>query len=102
MHSQDHEEEFVGMIVTLAEPEEKIKRYRRQIQDIKDVVRCPQCSAEVQPDAAFCGSCGTPMPKAQPVNTDDLVQCDSCDAMVKSGTKIEDNIAFCTECGTKL
>ena len=96
MHSQDHEEEFVGMIATLAEAEEKVKSYRQQIQDIKGVVRCPQCGAEVQSGAAFCSSCGTPMPKAQPVNTDDLVRCDSCGAMVKKGVR------FCTACGKPM
>ena len=96
MHSQDHEEEFVGMIATLAEAEEKVKSYRQQIQDIKGVVRCPQCGAEVQSGAAFCSSCGTPMPKAQPVNTDDLARCDSCGAMVKKGVR------FCTACGKPM
>ena len=82
MHAHDHEEEFAGMIASLADAEEKVKRYREQIQDIKGVVRCPQCGAEVQSGSAFCSSCGT-MPKAKPINTDDLVRCDSCGAMVK-------------------
>lgn len=83
MHAHDHEKEFAGMIASLADAEEKVKRYREQIQDIKGVVRCPQCGAEVQSGSAFCSSCGTPMPKAKPINTDDLVRCDSCGAMVK-------------------
>mgnify|MGYP002796599112 FL=1 len=96
MHSHDHEEEFVGMIATLAEAEEKVKSYRQQIQDIKGVVRCPHCGAEVQSGAAFCSSCGTPMTKAQPINTDDLVRCDNCGAMVKKGVR------FCTACGKPM
>ena len=96
MHPHDHEEEFAGMVASLAEAEEKIKSYRQQIQDIKGVVRCPQCGAEVQSGAAFCSSCGTPMPKGQSVNTDDLVRCDSCGAMVKKGVR------FCTACGKPM
>ena len=36
------------------------------------------------------------MPKVQPVNTDDLVRCDSCGAMVKKGVR------FCTACGKPM
>ncbi len=96
MHPHDHEEEFAGMVASLAEAEEKIKSYRQQIQDIKGVVRCPQCGAEVQSGVAFCSSCGAPMPKVQPVNTDDLVCCEGCGAMVKKGVR------FCTSCGKPM
>lgn len=96
MHSHDHEEEFTGMIASLMESEEKIRTCRQQIQDIKGVIRCPQCGAEIQSGAAFCSSCGTPMPKVQPVNTDDLVRCEGCGAMVKKGVR------FCTSCGKPM
>lgn len=96
MHPHDHEDEFAGMISSLVEAEEKIKRYRQQIQDIKGVVRCSQCGAEVQSGIAFCSSCGAPMPKVQPVNTDDLMRCESCGAMVKKGVR------FCTSCGKPM
>lgn len=96
MHPHDHEEEFAGMVASLAEAEEKIKSYRQQIQDIKGVIRCPQCGAEVQSGVAFCSSCGAPMPKVQLVNTDDLVRCEGCGAMVKKGVR------FCTSCGKPM
>ena len=82
--------------VGLVEAEEKIKNYRQQIHDIKGVVRCSQCGAEVQSGVAFCSSCGTPMPKVQPINTDDIVRCESCGAMVKKG------VHFCTSCGKPM
>ena len=96
IHSHDHEEEFTGMIVSLAEAEEKIKNYRQQVQDIKGVVRCSQCGAEVPSGVAFCSSCGAPMPKIQPVNTEDVVRCEGCGAMVKKGVR------FCTSCGKPM
>lgn len=96
MHSHNHEEEFAGMIATIEESEEKIWNYRQQIQDIKGVTRCAQCGAEVQASVAFCSSCGAPMPKVQPVNTDDTVRCESCGAMVKKGVR------FCTSCGKPM
>lgn len=96
MHSHDHEEEFAGMISSLEEAEEKIRSYRQQIQDIKGVVRCSQCGAEVQSGVAFCSSCGAPMPKVQPVDMEDLVRCECCGAMVKKGVR------FCTACGKPM
>lgn len=96
MHIRDYEEEFAGMITSLAEAEEKIKNYRQQILEIKGVARCPQCGAEVQSGTAFCSSCGAPMPKAQPVNTDDLIPCEGCGSLVKKGVR------FCTSCGKPL
>lgn len=96
MHIRDYEEEFSGMITSLAEAEEKIKNYRQQILEIKGVARCPQCGAEVQSGAAFCSSCGAPMPKAQPVNTNDLIPCEGCGSLVKKGVR------FCTSCGKPM
>lgn len=96
MHPHDHEEEFAGMIASLAEAEGKIKSYRQQIQDIKGVIHCPQCGAEVQSGVAFCSDCGAPMPKVQPVNTEDSVRCEGCGAMVKKGVR------FCTSCGKPM
>lgn len=96
MHPHDHEEEFAGLVASLAEAEEKMKSYRQKIQDIKGVVRCPQCGGEVQSGVSFCSSCGAPMPKVQPVNTDDMVRCEGCGAMVKKGVR------FCTACGKPM
>ena len=96
IHSNDCEEEFAGMISVIKEADEKIKSCRQQIQDIKGVVRCAQCGAEVQSDAAFCSSCGAPMPKVQPVDMDEFVKCESCGNMVKKGMR------FCTACGKPM
>ena len=40
MHSHDYEEEFVGMVTTIREADEKIKSYKQQVQDIKGVMCC--------------------------------------------------------------
>ena len=96
IHANDPEEEFVSMIASLEEAEEKVRNYRQQIQDIKGVVRCPQCGADVQAGVAFCSACGAAMPKDQPVKMDELEQCGNCGAMVKKG------IRFCTACGQPM
>lgn len=96
MHSHDYEEEFVGMITTIGEADEKIKSYKQQVQDIKGVMCCTQCGAEIQAGVAFCSSCGAPMPKVQQTNTEDLVRCEGCGAMVKKEAR------FCTSCGKPM
>lgn len=97
LHGADAEEEFIGMVGDIAEAERKISDYRKQIQELKGVQRCEKCGAEVAKDAAFCSSCGTPMPKAEEtVIEDDCVKCESCGASVKRGMR------FCTSCGKPL
>lgn len=96
MHPNDHEEGFAGMIDSIAEAEEKIKNYRQQIQDIKGVVRCSQCGAEVQSGVAFCSSCGAPISKIETPVPDDSIRCESCGSIVKRGMR------FCTSCGKPI
>lgn len=96
MYSYNHEEEFATMIAALREADEKIRSYRQQIQDIKGVVHCLQCGAEVQVGVAFCSSCGVPMLKEQLANSDVLIKCDNCGAMVKK------EVRFCTVCGNPM
>lgn len=96
VHSGDSEEEFSGLLSSVAESETKIREYRSQILDIKGVQKCENCGAEVQRGVAFCGSCGAPMPRVQPVNMEEFVRCQNCGTVVKKGMR------FCTECGSPI
>lgn len=96
IHKDDCEEDFLGMIHTIAEGEAKIRDYKKQIQDIRGVQRCEKCGAEVPSGAAFCSSCGATMPKVQAAVPDDTVRCESCGAAVKKGMR------FCTACGKPM
>ncbi len=96
VHGSDGETDFVGMVEAVREGERKISEYRRQIQDIKGVQRCEKCGAEVARGAAFCSSCGAPMPRAEEPVPDDVVQCENCGAIVKRGMR------FCTSCGKPM
>jgi membrane protease subunit (stomatin/prohibitin family) len=52
---------------------------------------CAKCNApRTDPNAKFCGSCGTPYPKSEDQ------QCPTCQSVVKAGAK------FCGNCGTAL
>lgn len=94
MHENDCESDFQGMIISLRDSTQKIAEYKQQIQNIKGVVRCEKCGAEVANNVAFCSSCGAPMPK-QSVSVDNgnLVKCSNC------GTLVSPNMRFCTSCG---
>ena len=96
MHPQDGEEDFRAMIDAINESNQQIQECRQKIQDIKKIVKCPQCGAEVPVGVAFCSACGMAMPKAQPVNLDDMVRCNGCGSMVKKGAR------FCTVCGRQM
>lgn len=94
IHQNSCEEEFADLAASIAKSEEKIKQYRKQIQDIKGVVRCEKCGAEVAKGVAFCSSCGAPIPKVE--KADDSVRCENCGTMVKPGAR------FCTSCGKPM
>lgn len=96
IHRDSYEDDFSGMINAVTESEGKIKDYKAQIQEIKGVQRCEKCGAEVPNGAAFCSSCGTVMPKIQPVVSDDCIKCEKCGAIVKKGMR------FCTSCGNPM
>lgn len=127
MHASDFETDFSGMIEAIKESEQKVVEYRQQIQDIKGVVRCEKCGAEVASNVAFCSSCGAPMPKQTVKENENLIRCSSCGQMVDKdmrfciycganmknsatskttctncGAELNKDDAFCTECGTKI
>lgn len=69
LHDAEHEADFDSLIAAIHESEAKVKDYQQQIKDIKGVVKCEKCGAEVPSNAAFCSSCGAPMPVVKPVET---------------------------------
>lgn len=96
LHQHEHEEAFAGMIASISESEGRISDYRKQVQDVKGVMRCEKCGAEVPRGVAFCSSCGTPMPKGESVDMSKFDKCESCGAMVEKGMR------FCTSCGKPM
>lgn len=58
-HAEDYEESFAEQIAAIREAKTKIVELEQQIVDIKGVVICPKCGAEVPKDAAFCATCGS-------------------------------------------
>lgn len=70
LHDENHEADFDELISSLHESENKVKECRQQIKDIKGVVVCEKCGAEVSNGSAFCSTCGAPLPVVSPVETE--------------------------------
>lgn len=77
----------------------EIAQCREEIKQIKGVIKCPNCGAEVALNSAFCNSCGAKISQAvettEPVEVETRI-CPNCHAEVK-----KDNL-FCNHCGAKL
>ena len=43
---------------SIKEANQKIEGFKSEIIQIKGIINCPNCNAEVSSTAAFCGSCG--------------------------------------------
>lgn len=61
-------------------------------------VRCGECNALNDDNAAFCSGCGKPLIKKQEPGS--LAETPITNACVKCGAKLENNIKFCNCCGT--
>lgn len=69
LHAENPDVDFAALIAGIHEAESKIAEYKQQIKDIKGVVCCEKCGAEISNSAAFCSVCGAPMPVVKPVET---------------------------------
>lgn len=52
------EKELKNIVETINQCKLKITDYEKQMQDIKGVVHCEKCGAEISEDASFCSVCG--------------------------------------------
>ncbi|MBQ8184236.1 MAG: zinc ribbon domain-containing protein [Lachnospiraceae bacterium] len=104
-HPEDYEENFASVMSLIIESEQKIKECRTQIHDIKGVVRCEKCGADVPKGAAFCTVCGSPVAvpdlptTGQPEAAEGAPEkqfCPGCGNVISKGAR------FCTSCGRAL
>lgn len=84
-------EEIDALYAEIAQNQEKIKQ-------IKGVVKCPNCGADVPLNAAFCNGCGAKIERNESVSgiTGAQRYCPACHAVVDP----EDS--FCNNCGAKI
>lgn len=90
----EHQPDVAAIQALFAE----IAQRKEEIKQIKGVVKCPNCGADVPAQAQFCNSCGAKMEPAQPaeVPAGEVQTCPACGAVLG-----KDNM-FCTHCGAKL
>ena len=69
-HPEDFDEAYAPMMAAIAGARRQIASLQEQLRDLKSVSLCPNCGAEVSKDAAYCGACGTEMPKPAPVEAE--------------------------------
>ena len=99
IHSDDAESELQPQISGIKSSKAKIADFTQQIKELKGIIACKGCGADVYKTAAFCTVCGTriapePVPAPAPVQLTGT-KCVNCGGIVPEGS------AFCTTCGTK-
>jgi len=63
-HKEDPEDSQAGYIRGIFDAIERTKKYKEQINRVRGIAICPNCSAEVTITSAFCNRCGAKMPAA--------------------------------------
>ena len=103
--------EFLPLVKAIQESEKKIAEYKRQKQDIKGIVRCTKCSAEIPANSVFCSVCGAPAPVQAPAGTAAYTAAAPAAAAPVSagyvtcavcGKTVDGNMKFCTQCGAQI
>ena len=88
---------FAQMIAEINDSRAKIAFYSEQIEQLKGIVRCPNCGGEVPYGAPFCSLCGSPIGAATATApAANGMVCEKCGAPVSADT------VFCTTCGNKI
>ncbi len=100
-HKDDADAEEAVNIQKINELFDELERVNSEIKKLKGYRNCPNCDAEVGPDAMFCASCGTNVPPAQMNEPQNMSQgavsfCPNC------GNAIAPGNMFCNNCGTKV
>ncbi len=97
LHKQDPAAEALPEIGQINALFAEIARHREEIKQIKGVVKCPSCGAEMAMGAAFCTACGIKLEQSDsPAQTSEGPVCPNC------GKPVVPDDLFCNHCGTKL
>ncbi len=97
-HKNDPTAENVEKIQSIKNLYVEIHENHEKIKQIKGIVKCDNCGADVPVNATFCNGCGAKVNRPDPAAVSANAQrfCPNCDAVVPEGNM------FCTKCGTKL
>jgi len=93
-YGEDPDQLFVQLIASINSSKGNISTYSEQIKQLRGIVNCSKCAAEVPYAAAFCSACGSSMSVASPPSANAF--CTKC------GSQVASDKAFCTKCGNKV
>lgn len=92
-HKDSPNDEFKESFEFIKMAEAKIDDYKQKIRELKNVIVCTSCGAEVPDGSLFCAVCGAKVENQAPV-ADTAKHCPNCGAIVSGESR------FCTACGT--
>jgi len=97
-HKHDPEAQYQEDIAKISNLYSEIAQSQEKIKQIKGVVKCPQCGADVPLNAAFCNACGAKIEHDSVAKTNGGINkiCPVCHFAVDP----EDS--FCNHCGAKI
>ena len=90
-HKDEADNEFAGLFGVIKNSENNIKNYKVQLLDLKGLIECPNCHAEISKLSPFCNQCGKPVPVPE-----GKVRCPQCGNLSDKGS------LFCMTCGFQL
>lgn len=82
------EAEFEQLFGELRVANERLAELQQEVRKLKNIIQCPTCGGECDPNLIYCGICGTPLPRNQ-----EFKFCANC------GTKQHIGAEFCMDCG---
>lgn len=82
---------------------ERIEALQQQVNAVRKVTVCPNCGAEAPEGSAFCGRCGTAIPKPEPIPQPEAAPTAQGESRFcsKCGYELPANAVFCPKCGNK-
>lgn len=99
-HRNDSDAEFNEKIRELDELLKQTEEYRGDVLELKGLVKCPYCGAEVPTEETECPECGKKIPRKAETETgddgEDRLICSVCGYRMRPGSN------FCIMCGTPV
>lgn len=98
MHKENPSVEYHEIITEISTLYSEITQNQEKIKQIKGIIKCPKCGADVPLNASFCNTCGAKVEQDSVVEIENQSQrvCPVCHSVVGL------NDSFCNHCGAKI
>lgn len=88
LHKDEAGSEFADKLSRLREMEIQLEMWNEQIKQLRGVIKCRNCGANIQKGMQFCSACGMKVEEQQ--------CCSNC------GKPVPEGVRFCVNCGAKM